>query len=64
MARWIKHLTSAQVVISWFVSLSPALGSLLSAQSPLQILCPPKPPASLSLPHRTHILSFSLKNEH
>ena len=30
----VKRPTSAQVMISWFVSLSPALGSLLSAWSP------------------------------
>ena len=32
--------TLAQVMILWFTSLSPAWGSLLSAQSPLWILCP------------------------
>ena len=40
-----EHLTSAQVMISQFVSSSPTLGSLLSAQSPLGTLCLP-----LSLP--------------
>ena len=28
-----EHLTSAQVMISWFVSLSPTSGSVLTAQS-------------------------------
>ena len=37
----IEPLTPAQVMISQFVSSSPTSGSLLSAQSPLQILCPP-----------------------
>ena len=36
-----EHLTSAQVMISWFVSSSPTLGSVPSAQSLLQILCSP-----------------------
>ena len=33
MAQSVKHLTSAQVKISQFVSLSPASGSVLTAQS-------------------------------
>ena len=33
MALSVKCLTSAQVMISWFVGLSPALGSVLTAQS-------------------------------
>ena len=33
VAESVKHLTSAQVTISRFVSLSPALGSVLTAQS-------------------------------
>ena len=41
VAQWIKCPASAQVMISRFMSLSPALGSLLSAQSLLQILCLP-----------------------
>ena len=40
-AKLVECPTSAQVMISRFVSLSSALGSLLSALSPLQILCPP-----------------------
>ena len=39
MAQLVKHLASAQVIILWFVSVSPPLGPLLSIQSPLQILC-------------------------
>ena len=33
VAQWVRHPTSAQVMISTFVSLSPALGSVLTAQS-------------------------------
>ena len=33
MAQLVKHLTLAQVIISWFVGLSPALGFVLTAQS-------------------------------
>ena len=33
MAQSVKHLTSAQVMISQLVSLSPAMGSVLTAQS-------------------------------
>ena len=37
----VKRLTLDQVMISWSVSLSLAMmGSLLSAQRPLLILCP------------------------
>ena len=45
LAQSVVHLTSAQVMISRFVGSSPALGFLLSTQSPLWILCP-----HLSLP--------------
>ena len=55
---WLAELpTSAQVMISQFVGLSPTLGSLLSAQSPLQILCTP-----LSAPP-LHSIYLSLKNK-
>ena len=33
VAQLVKHLTLAQVMISWFVGSSPALGSVLTAQS-------------------------------
>ena len=52
----VKRLTSTLVMISWFINSSPASGSLLSAQSPLQILCLsvslslPCPRGALSLP--------------
>ena len=47
VAHSVKHPTLAQVMISRFVSLSPAMDSLLSAQSPFRIFCPL---LSLSLP--------------
>ena len=48
----VKCLTSAQVMISKFMSSSPTSGSLLSVQSLLRILCPPRRPypCHLSLP--------------
>ena len=46
----VKRLTSAQVMISWFVSLRPALGSVLTAQS----LEPVSDSVSLSLPLPLH----------
>ena len=33
VAQSVEHPTSAQVMISWFMSLSQALGSVLTAQS-------------------------------
>ena len=33
MAQSVRHPTSAQVVISWFVSLGPMSGSVLTAQN-------------------------------
>ena len=49
VAQPIEHLTSAQVMISQFVSLSPASGSQLSVQSQLRILCTPLSLLLLSL---------------
>ena len=43
MAQSVRHLTLAQVMISQFVGLSSALGSVLSAQSWLGILSPHEP---------------------
>ena len=58
VAQLIEHWTSAQVIISRFMSSSPTLGLLLSAQSLLQIIC-------LSLcPSPIHALSLSLKNKY
>ena len=33
MAQLVKRLTEAQVMISWFVTSSPALGCVLTTQS-------------------------------
>ena len=33
VAQLVKHPTSAQIMFSWSLSLSPALGSVLTAQS-------------------------------
>ena len=59
---WLSQLSiqlsvSAQVMISQFVSLSPASGSVLTAWSLLGILCLPH---YLPLPH-VHAQSLSLK---
>ena len=59
VAQSVEVLTSAQVMISWFMGLSPTSGSLLSAQNPLQILCSP-----LSLPFPLLMLSLSKMNKH
>ena len=45
VAQLIKHLTSAQAMISWFVGWSSALGSVATAQS----LEPASDSVSLSL---------------
>ena len=58
------HPALAQVMISWFMSSRPTLGSLLSVQSQLRIL---SLPLTLPLPHlhtRVHVLSLSLKSKH
>ena len=72
MAQSVKLLTSAQVMISWLVSSSPSLGSMLTARSrepaldsvslslPLPNLCLVSLFLSLSL---SLSLSFSLKNK-
>ena len=60
MAQLVKHLTSAQVVISWSVGSSPASGSGLTAQS----LEPASDSVSPSLwPLPAHALSHPLKNK-
>ena len=58
VAQWIEHPTSAQVMISQFVSSSPASGSVLTAQS----LEPASDSVSPSLcPSPTHALSLCQK---
>ena len=61
VAQLVKRPTLAQVMISQFPSLSPALGSVLAARSLdlLQILCLP---LSLPPPH-LHSVSLSLKKK-
>ena len=60
VAQLVERPTSAQVMISHSVSLSPALGSVLSAQS----LEPASDSVSPSLcPSPAHALSFSLENK-
>ena len=59
MAQSVKHLTSAQVMISWFVTLSPSSGSVLTAQNLEPALDSVSP--SLPLPcSRSLSLSLSL----
>ena len=61
----VKRPTSAQVTISWFVSSSPTLGSVMTAQSLEPALTSVSPSLSLPLPAPAHILlSLSLKNKH
>ena len=55
VAQPVKGPTSAQVTILWFESSSPALVSVLTAQSLLRSLCLP---LSLPLP-RSHAVSLS-----
>ena len=59
MAQSVKHLTSAQVMISQFVYLSPALGSALTAKSLESALDFVSPSLALC-PSPTHVLSLSL----
>ena len=63
----VKRLTSAQIMISRFMSSSPVWGSVLTAWSLFQILClPPSLSLSLSLslcPSPTHALSVSLSQK-
>ena len=61
MAQSVKRPTSAQVMISWFMSSSPMSGSVLTAQSlePASDLCIP-----LSLcPSPAHTLSLPLSQK-
>ena len=59
VAQLANHLTSAQVMISWLVSLSPALGSVLTAQSLEPASDPVSPSLFLPLPC-SHSVSLSL----
>ena len=61
LAQLVKCLTSAQVVISWFMSLSPMSGSVLIAQTLEPASDSGSPPLSAHPP--TRVLSVSLKNQ-
>ena len=59
VAQSIKHLTLAQVMISWFTSSSPVSGSLLTVQS-LEPASDSMSPISLPLLAHARSLSLSL----
>ena len=64
VAQLVKHLTLAHVTISQFMSLSPALGSALTAQR-LEPALDSMSPLYLPFPCLcTHTHSLSLKNIH
>ena len=62
VAQSVKCLTLAQVMISWFVGLSPASSSVLTAQSLEPASNSVSPSLSLPLPHVCSV-SLSLKNK-
>ena len=62
VAQSVKHPTSAQVMISRFVSSSPALGSVLTAQS-LEPALDSVSPSLSARPLFTVCLSLSLNNK-
>ena len=62
VARGVKHPTSAQVTISRFMGLSPALGSVLTALS-LEPASDSESPSLSVPPLLTLCLSLSLKNK-
>ena len=61
MAQLVKHLTSAQVILSQFVGVGPTMGSVRTAQS-LEPASDSVSP-SLSAPTPTHALSVSLSQK-
>ena len=63
MAQLVEHLTSAQVMISWFVSSSPTSGSVLTAQSLEPASDYVSPPFSAP-PLLTLCVSLSIINKH
>ena len=62
VAQLVKCPTSAQVMISWFVSLSPASGSVLTARSLEPASDSVSPSLSLPLP-RSCSVSLCPKNK-
>ena len=64
VTQLVKCPSSTQVMISLFLSLSPVLGSVVTAQSLEPVSDSVSPSLSLSLcPSPTHVLSLSLKNK-
>ena len=63
VAQSVRRPTLGQVMISWFVSSSPVLASLLTAQSLEPALHSVFPSLSLPLPTCALFLSLSLKNK-
>ena len=61
MAHWVKRPILTQVMISWFVGLSPASGSVLTAQSLGPASDSMSPSLSVTLP--AHALSLSLSQK-
>ena len=61
MAQLVERPTSAQVMMSWSVSLGPMLGSVLTAQS-LEPASDSVSP-SLSAPPRSHSVSLFLSQK-
>ena len=61
-AKLVKLPTLAQVMVSWLMSLSPALGSVLTCQS-LDLALDSVSPPSLPLPCLCSV-SLSLKSKH
>ena len=64
VAHLVKCLTLAQAMISRFVSSSPALGSLLSAQSLLGILCLPPSLCPSPMPFSHSLFLSQKQNKH
>ena len=63
VAQSVEHPTSARVMISWFVSLSPASGSVLTVPSLEPALVSVSPPLSAPPCSRSVSLSFSLSQK-
>ena len=59
VAQWVRRLTLAPVMISWFISLSPTPGSVLTAQS-LEPASDSVSPSLFAPPQLTLCLSLSL----
>ena len=62
VAQSVKHLTLAEVTISWFVGSSPTLGSVLAAESLEPASDSLSPSLSLPFPHPCSV-SLSLSHK-